>query len=407
VVAGTTLALETKLSSDSAANALVFVNGELATDATITNSTVSFATAKAGKCVVMSFGPLRGFAIEKQTSTREAVHILQCASIGKETTITVNRAFAASSVVSIEDTLGKFSGKTFKLKQLSASNGLFVYAVIDATSLTPITYAVSGVICEVFKTQGQALMFCDGKFSSEVGKYDTFISTKTEGSEFVQLLTDRAAPEEVKYKLLVDKSSQQHAYRVSQNSETYLIEPITSATTVIKVKDVSKLVSTFTKKVVLVGDTVELNVNRNEVSHISVYNHSTESWVSEAGFNTKTVKLAPSVVFTTGVSVGDVLSIHVHVGSVVCINGEQIRFTRLSFEDNTLSGLFRGANHSAVMDSDAGTRVVAFNSAVKFDVSALSAIWNSSRYEYTNTDDRKIGDPLNVSLNKYALFLRS
>jgi hypothetical protein len=82
---------------------------------------------------------------------------------------------------------------------------------------------------------------------------------------------------------------------------------------------------------------------------VVVYNETTATLLTNNDYTLNIVNSSPVLEFTNGVSAGNVLTITITQGNLVYIAGEQIRFTTVDLLTNTLSGLQRGVNGTAVI----------------------------------------------------------
>ena len=84
------------------------------------------------------------------------------------------------------------------------------------------------------------------------------------------------------------------------------------------------------------------------------------------------------------------------------VNGEQIKFTSVDFDTNSVTGLQRGANGTAVQDYTAKyTEVFSLLSNNRLPDLYIDQSWNS--YNFNTVE----GDPLSISETAPAQFLHT
>ena len=112
------------------------------------------------------------------------------------------------------------------------------------------------------------------------------------------------------------------------------------------------------------------------------------------------IDLAPILQITDEVSVDDSLVITTIEGNLIYINGEQIRFTTVDLDNNTITGLQRGSNGTGIIDyMPTYSEVFGILSNNLLPSVNYNLTWNS--YVYNVTD----GDPLQISETNAAYFL--
>jgi hypothetical protein len=147
---------------------------------------------------------------------------------------------------------------------------------------------------------------------------------------------------------------------------------------------------------------VQLNVDKQLISQILVYNLTTSTNVPTSNYSLQIENLSPIVVIDGSISVGNSVQITVILGDMIFINGEQIRFTDVDFDANTITGLQRGANGTAEQVLiPKYSRVYGALSQNRLPTVDYYLTWNSSIYNTT------LGDPLQISDTDPAIFLRT
>jgi len=114
------------------------------------------------------------------------------------------------------------------------------------------------------------------------------------------------------------------------------------------------------------------------------------------------IDLVPILQITDEVTVGDSLVITTIEGNLIYINGEQIRFTTVDLDINTISGLQRGTNGTGIVDyMPTYSEVFGILSNNLLPSVNYNLTWNSNVYNATD------GDPLQISDTNAAIFLNS
>lgn len=238
----------------------------------------------------------------------------------------------------------------------------------------------------------------------------SILSVVEAGQEvIISSMIPSATPDELVYIQNVDQSSVGTVYRSGSLTRTWLVEPLLSTSDMIYVNDVTRLTNTIIQNAVTPAPVdgnidIGLDIDKNMICSIEVYNDTTAEVISSDNYEVVIVSLAPVLRITPGVYIttGDNLTITMIEGRYVYVNGEQIKFTQVDEANNTLSGLTRGANgtgeqtfipkYSEVFSLLASNQM----SDVYYDQT-----WNS--YVYNTV----LGDPLQISITSPAEFLRT
>ena len=214
-----------------------------------------------------------------------------------------------------------------------------------------------------------------------------------------------ATPNQQVYIQNVNKSGTQTVYRANSLTRTWLTEPLENVDTTIYLEDVTKvtenIVQTETAPEPVDGIiSIGLEGDKRIITQVIVQNGATT--LPSTSYYVDLENLAPILRITDGVSEGDELTITVILGNLIYINGEQIRFTTVDFDANTLSGLQRGANgtgeqvyipkYTTVYSVLSGNQLPAVYNGVS---------WNSFNYNLVD------GDPLQISTTYSANFLNA
>ena len=153
---------------------------------------------------------------------------------------------------------------------------------------------------------------------------------------------------------------------------------------------------------------IPLNADKNMISQIIIYNNTTSVTIDPLdyylGFDT--VDSSPILVIdypsTPAVEPGNNLTITIIQGNLIYINGEQIRFMSVDFDNNTLLGIQRGVNGTAEQENiPKYTEVYSLLSSNKLANTYINQSWNSFNYNLIE------GDPLQISTTVPADFLNA
>ena len=219
-----------------------------------------------------------------------------------------------------------------------------------------------------------------------------------------------ATPNELVYIQNVNKNNEFSVYKADNLLTTWLTEPLQNIDGTIYLDDVSRVVDRYiTTQTVPIGYNpstnpmaVQLNVDKQLITQILVYNLTTSTNVPTSNYSLQIENLSPIVVIDGSITVGDSVQITVILGDMIFINGEQIRFTDVDFDANTITGLQRGANGTAEQVLiPKYSRVYGALSRNRLPTIEYYLTWNS--YIYNTT----LGDPLQISDTESAIFLRT
>lgn len=227
----------------------------------------------------------------------------------------------------------------------------------------------------------------------------------------VTTTTPTAAPDQLTYRIRVDKLSEMTVYRAPAHNTTWVTEAVTIDSTYIKVHDVTALVSTVSRRATVETQggrlIVDLNTDRNETTGAMVYNISTEQWLNQTQYKIELVDLAPTIVFADGVSSGDHVEVTAFIGNTALMNGELIRFSEVDYANNMITGLTRGTNITAVMEAGVYAEISGITPVNLLNATYHGYSWNTTNYNVENALGQQIGDPLQLSTTTAARFLKS
>jgi hypothetical protein len=175
----------------------------------------------------------------------------------------------------------------------------------------------------------------------------------------------------------------------------------------IYVADVSRITDTIIQAVTVPAavdgiTTIGLTADKNIISQVIVYNTTTSTYVSSTNYSIVIQNLAPVLQITAGVTVGDSIVITTIEGNLIYLNGEQIRFTTVDLNANTLSGLQRGTNGTGILTYiPVYSEVYGILSNNMLPSVNYNLTWNSNIYNVSQ------GDPLQISETNAAIFLNT
>ena len=383
-------------------NAIVYSNG-LVVDHVVSNGMIVASNPTA----ITLFDGVRSYAIERKNYQGPAQIVNS--EVTTMTRITTSKSFTEGQLVAIDnkDSIGK--NRKFRVSEITSVGGLFKMRVREEFNdqITDIQQDFTGCfISDQFEQELQKIVFADGKLVTVNDYADLFVLLE-ECNQVSVIAIDRASPDEFAFRIKVDKNNTQSVNKITHSTHAYTLHQITPATVEIFVNDVMKLVKQTNFTGVVTNNKIELNHNRHDVNHVTVFNKSTKSLLDEAQYSIDLVDLAPVVVFNSGVSDGDLVEVRVLTGNRVVINSEEIRFTKINVSRNSISGLFRGTNHTSVMTSEKNSKVIAINGSTKLNDSFINKDWGSYELDLTDSNNSLLGDPLNISSTEVSRFIRS
>ena len=221
-----------------------------------------------------------------------------------------------------------------------------------------------------------------------------------------------ATPNEAVYIENVNKSNQQSVFRANSLTRTWLTYGLQDVDDIIYVEDVSKVTESIVQNETapaVVDDTMSIGLegDKGVISQVIVYNNTRSLLVNPAEYRIVVENVAPILVIdidpsSPAITAGDDLTVTVILGNLIYINGEQIRYTTVDFDENTLSGLVRGSNGT-------GKQTYIPEYATVYGILSSNMLpdlyngfsWNSFNYNLVD------GDPLQISTSYPANFLNA
>ena len=216
-----------------------------------------------------------------------------------------------------------------------------------------------------------------------------------------------STPDELTYINNVNKSHIPTVYRATSLSTTWLTQPLSYTDSTIYVQDVTKITTNVVQNEVTPTSvngvyTIGLDADKRIISQVIVVNNTTSTILPSSAYSVQIVDTAPVLEITSGVSVGQSLTITVILGNLIYVAGEQIKFTTVDFDTNTLTGLQRGTNGTGErFYIPSYEKVYGILSTNQLPAVNYNLTWNSYNYNPT------LGDPLQISDTVAANFLNA
>jgi len=214
-----------------------------------------------------------------------------------------------------------------------------------------------------------------------------------------------ATPNDMTYILNVTKNGIPSVYRANSLTTTWLTRLLQYTDSIIYVEDVSKLTNTVVQidTVPALVDgiaTIGLDADKRTIAQVTVTNGAIT--LSSSDYYIAIVDTAPVLKITAGVTEDDIITITLILGNVLYLAGEQIRFTSVDFDNNTITGLQRGAGGTGVQSViPVYQKVYSALSQDRLSDQYYNQTWNS--YVYNTV----LGDPLQISNTYAANFLNA
>lgn len=217
-----------------------------------------------------------------------------------------------------------------------------------------------------------------------------------------------ATPNQERYLNIIDKNGDAVVYKASASTTTWLHDSIYDLTTEIKVDDVRKVTNLITQEVTTPTAIdghyyIGLTADKRIISGVEVVNNTTGETIADSNYEVVIQDASPVLKIKSGVYItsGDNLTINTLEGNTILVNGEQIRFSTVNFETNTLSGLQRGVNGTAKqVVIPKYSEVFGLLSSNELAPVFYNQVWNS--YVFNTVE----GDPLQISETVPAEFLQ-
>ena len=218
-----------------------------------------------------------------------------------------------------------------------------------------------------------------------------------------------STPNEENYIINVNQLKQQTVYRANPDTRTWLVKALENTDQSIQVQDVSILVETDKTTTSVPNDystgdvfNISLDVDKNIISSITVYNDTQDTVIPSTDYTLEIIDLVPVIVITDSISANDAITVTVLLGDTVYINGEQIRFGSVNFQENILNNIRRGVNGTGTQTYiPVYSGVYSILSSNLLNPEEYNKTWNSNNYNLI------LGDPLQISRTAAAEFLNA
>lgn len=202
----------------------------------------------------------------------------------------------------------------------------------------------------------------------------------------VTSMVPSATPDELVYSVNVNKGGVPEVYRSNNNTSTWLTKELLSIDDVIYVNDVSRCIDTVVQE-----NTVQMTNNRlyanvqvdfEDVREVTVYNKNTLAQLNKDSYIFVIFNSKPAVVFSDEVNQFDQVIITLRIGEIVVINSEKIRFNKVDYANNTLSGLTRGIENTGSLPThDQYATVYSLIPTNKLGDSYYKLLWDDVLYK--------------------------
>ena len=219
-----------------------------------------------------------------------------------------------------------------------------------------------------------------------------------------------STPDEEIYLDIVNTAGEESIYRADvHQSRTWLTQPIYDLSTSVYVYDVNQITDQVVQNLTAPSPvnniySIGLTADKRLLTGVKVVNNTLGVTLDPDTYEVVIEELSPILKITNNsdINSGDSLTITSLVGNIIYVNGEQIRFTTVEFNTNSVTGLQRGANGTAQQDYiPVYTPVLSLLSSNKLPEVYYDQTWNS--YVYNTVD----GDPLQISETDAAQFLHT
>ncbi len=222
-----------------------------------------------------------------------------------------------------------------------------------------------------------------------------------------------ASPNPLSFNINVNKNSTAAVYRTNLEDGSWLTQDFEDLQDVMYFFNVSNLVENINKTLTIEEFDSELyamlQININQVKEVIVYNNTTLQTLAQTDYTVSLYNGASALKFASGVSVGDSIYVTLTVGDTVEINGERIRFSTISIQNNTISGLTRGVDGTNIVETHYQYSMgYGINDLRKLTEQEYNSIWSSTNIVSDSYyDEVPKEDPLQISTTTTARFLQS
>lgn len=443
----TVFAHDNTLSADHTSHAIVWKNGLRIkpADYTIQSGSIVFDSGcNEGDIVsMMSFDNIKNQNLKTyESNTVRVVAIDRVVTTASEVKIELLKAthnFQINDIVFIdgfETGATQLNAREFKISAKVTSTGDSDFDTLTLKTLTDVGYfdvdpigivdgATGGYIwhssqfvySEKILTTDRLMVFVNGYriFEPYIKTYDSanrvgiLFGISAGDWVIITKLCARQTPDAAKFKTTIDNSGNETTYRIPAKNQAWVTTDVLIDADSIQVSDVTRLVNTTTFEK-LGSQIIELTgVDRTQLVGVQIFNKTTLKWVSQNAFSVKLIELVPTILFDAiqvEVSENDVLAVYAYEGNFVWVNGEMIRFSKLDFANNRISGLTRGVSCTPINNTiQTGSSIVGMLNDNKLDAAYNSLSWNTSTIDTPDNYGFVMSDPLQLSNTYPAKFL--
>jgi hypothetical protein len=216
-----------------------------------------------------------------------------------------------------------------------------------------------------------------------------------------------ATPDEEIYINIVDAIGNAAVYRQNSSTTTWVTQPVYDLSNTIYVNDVTQITEQTVQTEIIPAAVngyyyVGLDADKNLITSVTVVNNTTSQTLPASSYSVVLDDLTPTLQITSGVTVGNSVTITVLQGNTIYVNGEFIGFTEVDVENNALIGLYRGNDGTpAEFYIPEYAKVFGLLSSQRLPDVYYDQTWNS--YVWNTT----LGDPLQISDTIPANFLKA
>ena len=144
-----------------------------------------------------------------------------------------------------------------------------------------------------------------------------------------------ATPNEEVYLLNVNSTNEAVVHRANVQTRTWLTHALFNTADTIYVNDVTRITDSIIQNVIAPAAvsgviSIGLTAYKNIISEVTVLNNTTNTIINPTTYSVVLENLSPILKLTSGVSVGNSLTITTLEGNLIYINGEQIKFTTVN-----------------------------------------------------------------------------
>jgi hypothetical protein len=213
------------------------------------------------------------------------------------------------------------------------------------------------------------------------------------------------SPNPMKYSNIVNKYSDGYVYRINSSDGSWLVQDFTFGDDIMYFNNASTLIETITQSHIIAYDGTNrfsyVQCDINDIKEVIVYNDTSITNLPSTDYGIQLYNGKPAVIFSSGVSTGDTVTITLVIGNIVEILGERIKFDNIDLANNTISGLTRGIQGtSGIGEYPTYTTGYGINPLRRLTDSEYNTNWNSFAISPS-------GDPLQISTTTAAVFLQN